>query len=300
MEVHNSFLVLTKKGHIDLLFLGDSITQMWNENSVWRRFYEPRHVANFGIGGDRTQHVLWRIQNGELDGIEPKVTVLMIGTNNLSSDTPDEIAQGIGAIVSELAAAPKTQDIYWAYFREPQSRRCERLKSVSEKMLLDNSTHVLSRIGKAFLSDDGSISRDVMPDSSSELERHRTRPDAWTTLWSMLDELKPLAAFERERHRADPVVGVPIYGRTDRTPCAGGDAIRKASSVREARCFSCRNQTVPLVASRSPAPAASRLTKMPSTGPSPDDDRPRVRSGRTKGVLTRWGAPRAYACRHSR
>ncbi len=68
MEVHQSFLVQAKKGHVDLLFLGDSITQGWHENSVWQRFYGPRHAANFGIGGDRTQHVLWRIQNGELDG----------------------------------------------------------------------------------------------------------------------------------------------------------------------------------------------------------------------------------------
>ena len=123
MEVHNSFRVLAKKGHIDLLFLGDSITQMWNENSVWRRFYGPRHAANFGIGGDRTQNVLWRIQNGELDGIEPKVAVLMIGTNNLYSDTPDEIALGITSIVTELRrASPKLRSSCWVFFRELESR----------------------------------------------------------------------------------------------------------------------------------------------------------------------------------
>ena len=108
MELHKSFLVQAKKGHIDLLFLGDSITQGWNENTVWQRFYGPRHAANFGIGGDRTQHVLWRIQNGELEGISPKVTVLMIGTNNLFDDTPDEIVQGIKTIVAEIRpACPK-------------------------------------------------------------------------------------------------------------------------------------------------------------------------------------------------
>src|SRR5271163_766009 len=110
MEIHNSFLVLAKKGHIDLLFLGDSITQGWHENSVWQRFYGPRHAANFGIGGDRTQHVLWRIQHGELDGIEPKATVIMIGTNNLGADTPDEIAQGIKSIVAQVRRRlPKTR-----------------------------------------------------------------------------------------------------------------------------------------------------------------------------------------------
>ena len=87
-------------GNVDLLFLGDSITQGWSGAAkTWDRFYGPRKAANFGIGGDRTEHVLWRIQNGELKGIEPKVVVLMIGTNNASGSTPDEIAQGVTAIV---------------------------------------------------------------------------------------------------------------------------------------------------------------------------------------------------------
>ena len=133
MEIHNSFLVLAKKGHIDLLFLGDSITQGWHENSVWQRFYGSRHAENFGIGGDRTQHVLWRIQNGELAGIEPKVIVLMIGTNNLHSETPDEIAQGTGAIVAELRRrVPKTKILLLGIFpRSPKPNAVrERLRSV--------------------------------------------------------------------------------------------------------------------------------------------------------------------------
>ena len=75
MDLHRSFVDRAKqadKSPIDLLFLGDSITQGWNDNAVWKRFYGPRKAANFGIGGDRTQHVLWRIQNGEFDGIEPE------------------------------------------------------------------------------------------------------------------------------------------------------------------------------------------------------------------------------------
>src|SRR5262249_46197071 len=83
-ELHRRYVERAKKGNSDLLFLGDSITQGWNENvsEVWKRFYGPRSAVNFGIGGDRTQHVLWRINHGELDGIKPKVAVLMIGTNN--------------------------------------------------------------------------------------------------------------------------------------------------------------------------------------------------------------------------
>ena len=62
----------------------------------------PRRAARFGIGGDSTQHLLWRLDHGEIDGIHPKVVVLLIGTNNLVSHTPAEIAEGITAVVAKL------------------------------------------------------------------------------------------------------------------------------------------------------------------------------------------------------
>jgi lysophospholipase L1-like esterase len=197
MEVHKSFLAQTKKGPIDLLFLGDSITQGWNENTVWQRYYGPRHAANFGIGGDRTQHVLWRIQNGELDGIEPKVTVLMIGTNNLSDDTPDEIAQGIKTIVAELRnRLPKTQVLLLGVFPrspKPDAAR-EQIKTINEKIArLDDGSHVrYLDIGKAFLNADGTISPEVMPDYLHlSTKGYRIWAEAMEpTLWSMLDEPK--------------------------------------------------------------------------------------------------------------
>jgi lysophospholipase L1-like esterase len=184
-----------KKGHVDLLFLGDSITQGWNDNEVWQRFYGPRNAANFGIGADRTQHVLWRIKNGELEGIKPKVAILMIGTNNASSDTPAEIAQGITAIIEELRRKlPATRILLLAVFprsQQPDPLR-ERLKSVNEKVAkLDDGTHVkFLDIGKAFLEDDGTISKEVMPDylHLSRLGYRRWADAMEPTLWSMLDE----------------------------------------------------------------------------------------------------------------
>ena len=195
MEVHKTFLTLAKKGHIDLLFLGDSITQGWHENTVWQRFYGPRRAANFGIGGDRTQHVLWRIQNGELDGIEPKVTVLLIGINNLKDDTPDEIAQGIKTIVAEVRSRlPKTKVLLLGVFprsSKPDAAR-ERIKSINEKIArLDDGSHVrFLDIDKAFLNPDGTISRDVMPDYLHlSTKGYRIWAEAMEpTLWSMLDE----------------------------------------------------------------------------------------------------------------
>ena len=109
--MHERFLSQAKKGNIDLLFLGDSITQGWNNNEVWSRFYGPRKAANFGIGGDRTRACPWRIQNGELDGIAPKVTVLMIGTNNASATRRRKSPRGSPPLSTRLQAACPRREI---------------------------------------------------------------------------------------------------------------------------------------------------------------------------------------------
>ena len=196
MEMHRSFLKRAQEGSVDLLFLGDSITQGWGgAQKTWDRFYTPRKAANFGIGGDRTEHVLWRIQNGELKGIEPKVVVLMIGTNNAGGSTPDEIAQGITAIVHELRERlPKTKILLLGVFprgEKPDGTR-ERVKSVNEKIAkLDDGSNVhYLNIGNAFLSEDGTISNKIMPDYLHLSQRgYRIWAEAMEpTLWSMLDE----------------------------------------------------------------------------------------------------------------
>ncbi len=95
-----------KQGDVDLIFIGDSITDMWatRGKEVWDKFYGNRKAMNAGIGGDRTQHVLWRLDNGNIDGIHPKLAVIMIGTNNSNGNdnTAEEIADGIKAIVKEV------------------------------------------------------------------------------------------------------------------------------------------------------------------------------------------------------
>ena len=177
MKMHESFLERNKKGDIDLLFLGDSITQGWAGRDgdgqgpiqVWNRSYAPRNAANFGIGGDRTQHVLWRLEHGEVDGLKPKAVVLMIGTNNAGRDTPAEIADGVTAIVKALRTKlPETKILLLAVFprsAKPNAIR-ERLKSVNERVqkLDDGKMIKYLDIGPKFLDDDGTISKDVMPD----------------------------------------------------------------------------------------------------------------------------------------
>ena len=110
LQRHEKYVRMARKGHIDVLFLGDSITDDWGGEGhaqdapgakIFAAEFEPLHAANFGMDGDRTQHVLWRLQNGELEGIHPKVVMLMIGTNNSNrnDNTAEEIADGIKAIV---------------------------------------------------------------------------------------------------------------------------------------------------------------------------------------------------------
>jgi lysophospholipase L1-like esterase len=203
MKQHESFLERAKEGNIDLLFLGDSITRGWDSKDekgegpreVWERHYGPRRAANFGIGGDRTQHVLWRIQNGEIDGISPKVVVLMIGTNNASSNTAEEIAEGIEAIVKTLhEKLPTTKVLLLGVFPRGQSPNPvrEKLAAVNERIarLDDGKTVKYLDIGNRFLNEDGTISEKIMPDYLHlKREGYRIWADAMEpTLWSMLDE----------------------------------------------------------------------------------------------------------------
>jgi lysophospholipase L1-like esterase len=102
LEMHERFLERKKQGPIGLLFIGDSITEGWaNAPDVWHAHYDRYQPANFGISGDQTQHVLWRIEHGELDGLNPKVVVLMIGTNNWAYPR-EQMRDGVLKVVSEI------------------------------------------------------------------------------------------------------------------------------------------------------------------------------------------------------
>ena len=104
MARHESFNARVAKGNVDLLFIGDSITQGWEGagKNVWAKFYTKRNAVNLGIGGDRTQHVIWRLDNGNVKNISPKAAVIMIGTNNSGSNSSEQIAEGVEVIVKQL------------------------------------------------------------------------------------------------------------------------------------------------------------------------------------------------------
>lgn len=102
---HKDFLkrIEQSKGSGDVIFLGDSITHGWEGQAAWQEHFGSLKPVNLGIGGDQTGHVLWRITEGrELDQLQPKAAVIMIGTNNTGGHSAEQIAGGIKAIVEEL------------------------------------------------------------------------------------------------------------------------------------------------------------------------------------------------------
>jgi beta-glucosidase len=173
MARHEAFNQRAKQGNVDLIFIGDSITQGWEGagKDVWAKYYAKRNAVNLGIGGDRTQHVLWRLDHGNIDGISPKLAVLMIGTNNSngSDNTAEEIGTGITAIVKKLREKlPNTKVLILAVFprgAKPDAQREKNAKaSEIAARLADGQMVYFLDIGPKFLAADGTLSKDVMPD----------------------------------------------------------------------------------------------------------------------------------------
>ena len=184
----NRFAEISKRieqGNVDLLFVGDSITHFWEGTSVardgttrpatgqaiWDRYYGNRNAASIGIAGDQTQHVLWRLDHGHVDGISPKLAVLMIGTNNSRANTATEIGKGIVAVVEKLnAKLPTTPILLLAIFprgTEPSEVRSKLAEAsgYAAGQLADNDMVEYLNIGAEFLDEEGGLSAEIMPDA---------------------------------------------------------------------------------------------------------------------------------------
>ena len=179
MARHEENVATAKQGGVEVLFLGDSITDGWHWDTggrrVWDKTFAPRHAANFGIGYDRIQNVLWRVENGELDGISPKVVVLLIGTNNSGNEddgkprnTTPEIIAGISNLVQRIEVHwPRTKIILFGIFPrgEKNDPVREQVKAVNEGIAkLANERVKFMDIGDEFLAADGTLPRGMFPD----------------------------------------------------------------------------------------------------------------------------------------
>ncbi len=172
MQRHETINGRAVPGEVDVIFLGDSITQGWEGagKQAWAEHFAPRGAVNFGISGDRTQHVLWRLENGNIEGITPKVAVLMIGTNNARANTSEQIAAGIEAIVKKLRQElPATKVLVLGIFpRGPDAddplRKVNAGANELVKKLADDRHVFYLDIGPKFLTPEGVLEKRIMPD----------------------------------------------------------------------------------------------------------------------------------------
>ena len=183
---HESFNVISKQGEAQLVFLGDSITHGWEGKgkAVWAKEWAPLKAANFGIGGDRTEHVLWRLEHGNFDGLKPKAIVLMIGTNNTGHQgrpqkelngavyecTAEQTAEGIKAILAKLRQkCPDAKILVLGIFprganKDDKFRQQNEATNAIVKGYADGQKVFFLDVGAKFLEPDGTLSKTIMPD----------------------------------------------------------------------------------------------------------------------------------------
>lgn len=161
-------------GNYDIEFIGDSITQGWEGagKNVWQEFYGQRKVINLGVSGDRTQHVLWRFEQGQLDGVKAKAAVVMIGTNNSNKDdnTEADILEGVTAIVNQIRQRqPDTKVILLGIFPRGKMFNAQRGKILQVNQALarldDGKNIFFTDIGAQLIENDGSIAPSMMRDA---------------------------------------------------------------------------------------------------------------------------------------
>jgi len=171
---HKEKLARVAQGNVELLMIGDSITHAWENKGkkVWEEYYGHRNAVGLGFSGDRTENVLWRLQHGEVDGISPKLTVVMIGTNNTGHrmEKPEDIALGIKTILTELQTRlPNTKVLLLAIFprsaaaTDPLRVNNDKVNTII-KNYADGERVFFLDINREFLDAKGELSKEIMPD----------------------------------------------------------------------------------------------------------------------------------------
>lgn len=174
----NRFLELNQRvkdslGKAKLIFVGDSITQGWEGNGkeVWAQYYARRKALNLGIGSDGTQHVLWRLDHGNLAGLNPKVAVVLVGVNNVpdENNTPRMVLEGVTAVVQKLREKlPQTRILLLGIFPFREDFNLQRAKALQVNQALhkldDGEWIRYLDIGHLFIQADGKIPKEMMRD----------------------------------------------------------------------------------------------------------------------------------------
>jgi beta-glucosidase len=167
--LHQQYVTRAARGGIDILFIGDSLTMQWSRSPLWASDLAPLGAENFGVDGDGTRQVLWRITNGELDGSAPKIVVLLIGINDLiDGDSPEAVRDGTLAIIREIQARlPRTRILSLAIFpvgRHPVPQRTAAARTNElVTAAVPGSVRRLD-VGAGLIEPDGTIPEDIEPD----------------------------------------------------------------------------------------------------------------------------------------
>ena len=158
------------QGNVDVMFVGDSLTEMWPK-TLWDKNFGTLKAANFGIGGDHTGNILWRVQDPAIAALKPKLVVLMIGVNNINlcNEGPDEVFAGIEAVVAKLRQQyPQARILLNAVLPEgaPDSKERRSIIALNQKVrtLEDGKRIVFHDYGRVFMGEGGVLSRELQPD----------------------------------------------------------------------------------------------------------------------------------------
>lgn len=170
-KMYSEDIAVAEKGGVDLLFVGDSITAGWNWD-IWQKNFAQYNPANFGIGGDHTGNLLWRLKYGHAEKLKPKAVVMLIGVNNFGHlhEAPKQVADGIIANIKLLRKIyPDAKILVNAIFPFEEQATSPNRANVKEANALvaklnDNQHVFVKDYGAIFLQADGSISKEVMGD----------------------------------------------------------------------------------------------------------------------------------------
>lgn len=180
MARHNAVVERTMKGNADLLLIGDSITHGWGgdpfdkssagRTDLWERYFAKRNAVNLGFGWDRTEHVLWRLQHGEFGAANPKAAVVLIGVNNVSRDSAQDIALGIRTVVRTVRQQlPHTKVLLLGIFpfkQDPNAPERKKINEVNSNIasLAKDPMITYLDLGPKFLNADGTLPKETFPD----------------------------------------------------------------------------------------------------------------------------------------
>ncbi len=170
--MHRAHSEIAQRGEAELLLVGDSITEGWANTQVWKSVFGSYKAANFGIGGDATQNLVWRLENGAVGSLRPKLVVLLIGVNNVGREGHSvcQVLRGIGAVVARLRGSfPTARILIHGIFpadQSPQSEMRRKIVKINEALPnFDDGERIFVRdIGHIFLETDGRISPAIMAD----------------------------------------------------------------------------------------------------------------------------------------